>query len=267
MVGEGNTAQVYDYEPDKVLKLYRKGIPVKICEDEIHITKLVSEKIKVCPRVYQKINYKGRIGGVYEKISGVSLSQMMLKDIRNLQYYSRFMAKYHKEIHQEIDADLPSVHEKLKSDIERVDCLTVQEKEDVYSYLDKLPYGNCLCHFDYHPGNIMIDENKKVKIIDWMTACKGDIAADIAQTEILLTISEMASVNILWRKIIKFVQRFIYATYIEEQMKISNIKQENIDRWKYPLMVARLGCYITHGERRKLKKEIYKYNRLLKHLG
>ena len=49
-------------------------------------------------------------------------------------------------------------------------------------------------------------------------------------------------------------------------MKISNIKRENIDRWKYPLMVARLGCYITNAERRKLKKEIYKYNRRLKHL-
>ena len=215
MIGEGNTAQVYDYEPDKIMKLYKKEMPVKICEDEIRITKIISEKIEICPKAYEKVTYNGRIGGVYEKLSGVSLSEIMSKDIRKLKYYSRFMAKYHKEIHEEIDADIPSVHEKLKSDIERVDCLTAREKEAVYSYLNKLPYGNYLCHFDYHPGNIMIDENEKVKIIDWMTACKGDVAADIAQTEILLTISEMASVNILLRKVIKFVQRFIYASYIE----------------------------------------------------
>lgn len=263
LIGEGSTARVYDYEYDKVLKLYRKGMPIKICEDEIRITKLVNEKLKACPKAYQKIVYKGQVGGVFEKVSGVSLSQIMIKDIRNLKNYSRFMARYHNKIHIEIDADIPSVHEKLKSDIERVKCLTTQEKMKVYSYLDKLSKGTYLCHLDYHPGNIMIDKNNNVKIIDWMTACIGEIEADIAQTQILLTMSEMTSVNFLFRKIIKLTQRRIYSAYINEQMKIRNIKRENIDKWKYPLMVARLGCYITHSERRKLKKEISKYSRMI----
>ena len=47
MIGEGNTAEVYNYGEGKLLKLYRKGMPLFMCENEFNNTKIVNKYIKI----------------------------------------------------------------------------------------------------------------------------------------------------------------------------------------------------------------------------
>ena len=59
--------------------------------------------------------------------------------------------------------------------MEAAALLAEAEMQDLYKYIDCLPDGNILCHFDFHPNNIILSDNN-YSIIDWMTACKGDTA-------------------------------------------------------------------------------------------
>lgn len=39
MIGQGNTAEIYEWGEKEILKLYREGLPLKLCENEFNKTK------------------------------------------------------------------------------------------------------------------------------------------------------------------------------------------------------------------------------------
>jgi len=59
------------------------------------------------------------------------------------------------------------------------------DKTFLYKYIKKLPEGNNLCHGDFHPENVLF-ENDEYYVIDWMTGMQGNIAADVARTEMII---------------------------------------------------------------------------------
>lgn len=261
LIGQGNTSEIYEYGSDKVLKLYRNGMPQQICEKEFYITEAVYEILRICPYAFEQISVNGRIGGIYEKIIGKSLLSSMLENIKDFKQISAQMAHYHIAIQKKVNIEIPSVHEKLKEDIQSVDELSQAEKNRLYEYIDLLPKGLYLCHFDFHPGNIII-RNRKAVVIDWMTACIGDKLADVARTGVLLKYSESPTTPFLIRKIIKKFQKTVYEEYIQEYLKITKENIDEINKWEYPIMAARLREYIPKNEKRLLLKAVRQHNLL-----
>src|SRR5262249_32610054 len=51
--------------------------------------------------------------------------------------------------------------------------------------LEALPDGDRLCHGDFHPANVLVGRNGPA-VIDWTGATRGDPAADLARTRLLL---------------------------------------------------------------------------------
>ena len=60
--------------------------------------------------------------------------------------------------------------------------------------LAKMPDGDCLCHGDFHPYNIIGPVGREV-LIDWLDASRGEPAADVCRSYVLLRSAapEMAS--------------------------------------------------------------------------
>lgn len=146
---------------------------------------------------------------------------------------------------------LPSVQDKLKDDISAAAELTTEEKEDLYKYIDTLPGGNSLCHFDFHPGNIIMRDHQAV-VIDWMTACVGDKLSDIARTGVMLKYAEVPIKSKLIRKWIKRFQNGVYQAYIKEYIKHTGTDILDIEKWEYPIMAARLREWVPESEKRIL---------------
>jgi Ser/Thr protein kinase RdoA (MazF antagonist) len=90
------------------------------------------------------------------------------------------------------------VKDKLRGDIARAEHLTEAEKTLVNNYMDGLPEGNRLCHFDFHPDNVILTDKGPITI-DWMTACKGEPVADAARTFIMLKYSDILNLILLKR--------------------------------------------------------------------
>lgn len=251
MIGQGNTAEIYRVDDNKVLKLFHLGLNKEVVEREYQNGISVQRILDFVPRVYDLVEIDGRSGIIYQEIKGTDMLKIMSKSFFKINHYAKKLAHYHLYIHKPIMDHISTVKEKLVDDLSCVDMLTDEIKEKLRKYLKQLPEGNDLCHFDFHPGNIMITENKAV-FIDWMTACKGDACADVARTGILLKYGEVPHAPWIIRKIISIFQHHIYKIYIKEYLKISKRNIEDVNRWILPVAAARLREWISDNEKSTL---------------
>ncbi|TAH70862.1 MAG: hypothetical protein EWM47_05110 [Anaerolineaceae bacterium] len=197
------------------------------------------------------IEINGRHGIIYEEIHGTDMLKIMIGSIWKVNAYARKLAHYHLSIHKPVSDNICTVKEKLEEDLNRVDVLSDENKEIARKYLKQLPEGDVLCHFDFHPGNVMI-ANKKEVILDWMTACRGDSCADVARTCLLLKYGEVAHAPWVIRKLISIFQHHIYKIYIKEYLTISQRSMEDINSWELPVAAARLREWISENEKKEL---------------
>ena len=251
LIGQGNTAEIYRLEGQKILKLYRLGLPSVVIEREYQNGLMIQDILDHVPRTYEIVKVQERSGIVFEEIHGKDLLKVMLSSPWKINAYSRKLAHYHLEIQKPVSDALWSVKEKLRNDLEGVETLSDEYREVILRQIDALPDGVTLCHFDFHPGNIMISEQKAI-VLDWMTACRGDACADVARTGILLKYGEVLNAPWLVKRLISLFQRHIYKIYIEEYLSISGKSMEQIEQWELPVIAARLREWISDHERQVL---------------
>jgi uncharacterized protein (TIGR02172 family) len=262
IIGEGNTAEVYSWGEKEILKLFRQEFPVEAIEKEYRICKTIENLGLSIPKASQLIDLDGRRGIIYEKISGDSMLHKITARPILAGKYSRQLAQLHYEIHQCRSENLPKYKEALEWNIRRTDTLTEEQKTSVLQLLGQLPEGDVLCHGDFHPGNIMMDE-KNTYILDWMTAASGTAEADVARTLMLLNDAGLPS-NIpgVAKAMIKMMRHRMANAYLRNYLKLSGLHKEDIMRWRVPLAAARMLEWISEPEKefflRLINKEIKK---------
>ncbi|HWS28752.1 MAG TPA: aminoglycoside phosphotransferase family protein [Clostridia bacterium] len=251
LINQGNTAEIYDMGGGKILKLFKEGISAETCRREFENTRAAGALLGNVPRAFEEITLNGRPGIVYEKVIGTNMLDHMLSHIWTIRSQSVNLAEYHAGIQKEVQAEMPSVKAKLGRDILAATFLTAEEKDKVLSRMQTLPDGNRLCHFDFHPGNIIFAEGGPV-IIDWMTACKGDPAADAARTRMMLKYGLVPRASKWVQAAAHAVQSYIYRIYSKHYLKITGIKKADVQKWELPIAAARLHEWISEEEKTAL---------------
>ena len=261
-LSQGNTSEIYEWETGKILKLYREGLPDRLCLEEFSITKSVYELLKISPKPFETVHVDGRAGAVYEQIQEETMVKAMASKPWAYKKYARMLAQCHARIQVPVNFKLPTVKEKLKKDIEATDLLSDAEKQQIYRYISSLPDGNALCHFDFHPGNVMVSDGQ-CRVIDWMTACIGDPLSDTARTVLLLSFAEIPKAPVWVNLLAKAFQKKVCKFYLSEYLKLTGTKYADIQQWQLPLAAARLREWIPESESKKLvlliKKELGKH--------
>ncbi|MDD4096309.1 MAG: hypothetical protein PHP22_08740 [Oscillospiraceae bacterium] len=70
LLGQGRTAEIFEWGPNRVLKLCRQEMPESICIREFEWTSRIYEHVKVAPKPIEMICVEGRSGAVYERLIG-----------------------------------------------------------------------------------------------------------------------------------------------------------------------------------------------------
>ncbi len=94
------------------------------------------------------------------------------------------------------------------------------QKSGLIVKLNRLPGGNCLCHFDFHGYNIICAESGDY-IIDWLNVATGCKYADICYTYMLYAL--------YFKEVSKI--------YLETYCRFQNIEEEKILEW-FPVIAA-----------------------------
>ena len=258
LLGQGNTAEIFLYKDVTVLKLFRDGFPQSGIMKEWNVTRAVQKVYGRMPKALRLVRCGERAGILYELAEGQDLFRMIGSNPFLLLKAGKKLAELHAEIHKkEIDGIL-TVKEKLCQEIGWVKELSEDEKQKIIDRLLLLPDNKQLCHFDFHPGNIMVSVEKTL-VLDWLTACSGESAADIARTCILLKYGEIQNGDRLSELILSITKACIRGAYIRNVLRLSRITRYEIKQWFVPVAAARLSEWLTEHEKERLLKLIRKH--------
>lgn len=184
MIGTGNTANVFEWEEGKVLKLFHKGYPVEAVQREFNNAMAIKDMNFPKPNVYEIIQYEDQLGIIYEKVEGESLLDWVMKT-GDVEKCASHMATLHKEILSYRTTDVPNYKDFLSYHIKNAKSIDQVQKEEVIDLLNNLKDSDTLCHGDLHPGNIFLSDDH-IMAIDFMNICHGDYLYDVARTVYLV---------------------------------------------------------------------------------
>jgi uncharacterized protein (TIGR02172 family) len=258
LIAQGRTAEVFEWEDGKIIKLFRKGMSKEAVENEYNISKIVQGLGLSVPAVFDKASVEDRYGIIYEKFSGETMMQLMLAKSSTISKEAHRLAELQYSIHKCKADGMASQKNILRESIKRVDLLTKDKKDKIIQCLDKLPEEKMLCHGDFHPDNILVADNKAV-IIDWMTGNMGTPAADVARTSIMLRVGSMPpGTSAFARMAVGFVRSKFHKEYIKHYLSISGMSNDEIDAWELPIAAARLLEWLPKREKAMLLDIVYK---------
>lgn len=188
LIGQGRTAQIFDYADGKIVKLFFEGKPEYDAQKEFQNLQIVNEADVPSPKVYEKVCIDGRFGIVEEKLSGKDGFEILFTS-ENPTSFIKDMADLQKTLNSFENENCISYKDSLKASLWSVK--DEDEKSRICKKIDALPNGNNLCHGDFHPGNIQVLDSGKQILIDFVNLCRGPKLFDVARTYFLLSKGEL----------------------------------------------------------------------------
>ncbi|HOT30765.1 MAG TPA: phosphotransferase [Petrotogaceae bacterium] len=182
-IGTGRTADVYEYGKEYIIKLFKSGFRVG-SEGKNSKTINSLESIR-SPKLIDIIEIKGNQAIVYEKIIGPTMMEKILCEPQNQSYYADMLAHIQYQMHKEVSSLKPNLKEEIKKKIRSSSKIRDSVKDYALKKTEIINSSCAICHYDFHPGNIVLSENGPV-IIDWANVLIGDERADVSRTSLML---------------------------------------------------------------------------------
>lgn len=240
-IGVGRTAEVYAWGDDQILKLYRADMPREWVYHEAKIGQIVAEAGVHAPAIGDTVEVDGRLGILYERITGPAMLDALAHQPWRLPNLARQFAQVHATMHACLRPELPSQRQGLIRAIAHAPGLDVVTRQRILAVLDQMPVGESVCHGDYHPGNIILSPRGPV-VIDWMTACHGIAVADVARTVLLLRTGVLPDGTALAQRVMTpLIRRAFLAVYLRAYRTLRPVTQAAIEAWLPILAAARLN--------------------------
>jgi uncharacterized protein (TIGR02172 family) len=250
------------------MKLYHSGFPDEAVQNEFRITEALFEKGLPVPQARLFVDDMMRKGIIFERIEGSTMLSLMIQEPLLVEELSRQMAICHHSLHAQDDDEgaLPTQKQILNGAIRNTSLLSEEDKALVITYLSTLPERKQICHGDFHPDNVMLNETRDQHwVIDWMTGMSGDPAGDVARSWVILmsgTLPEDADPAV--HRGFELARNVMLNHYIQQYIQISGISRQELDAWILPVAAARLDERLPAVEVDQLLKLVQDRIRLLK---
>ena len=121
---------------------------------------------------------------------GKTLQQLMDENPDRLEEYMEGMVDLHLLIHKQACPLLNKLKEKTIRALKSVEQLDDSTRYELMTRLDGMPKHTKLCHGDFNPSNIIVGDDGKWYVIDWVHASQGNASADVARTYLLLSLKD-----------------------------------------------------------------------------
>jgi hypothetical protein len=219
----GNTAEIFEWG-SRVMKLYKSPAAKRAAFLEAATSAAVEALGLPVPRVWDVHGVGDRWGLVFDRVTQTSFAEQMLGNRADIPRYLECMVQLHIQIHSHQAIQLAGLKVSLAANIARTTLLDRPHKQKLLDTIVDMPDGDRLCHGDFHPLNILGDTSGPV-IIDWLDARRGDPAADVCRSYLLL----------------KLHAAEIAAPYLDAYCRLSNFDRDIVLRWLPYVAAAKLS--------------------------
>lgn len=179
----GFTADVEQYDERTLVKIYRDYVPQADIDREICCTESVQGRGLPVPEYRGYIQYKGKRAILLEYIRGKSMMNVLSGGEIAPEELAEDFAKIHYQMHQCRADGLEDGKVRFERLLRRSEHnLGTDLTTRCLKLMETLPDGSMLCHNDFHPGNILYNDNSEMIVIDWSDASCCNPLADVART-------------------------------------------------------------------------------------
>jgi uncharacterized protein (TIGR02172 family) len=240
-IGVGRTAEVYSWGEGQILKLYRPDFERTWIEHEARVGRIVAKAGLAAPAVGDVVEVGGRLGIIMERIVGPSMLDDLARRPWVLVHHARQFAEVHAAMHTCQRPELPSQRDSLARAIEYAPALPEESRRQLLTTLLRLPDGDAVCHGDYHPDNLIVSPRGAI-VIDWLTATRGNPAADVTRTVLLFRVAVLPEGMPAAKRIMtQLLRRAFLGAYLRAYRRLRPTANTEIAVWLPVLAAARLN--------------------------
>lgn len=174
------------------------------------------------PKLLEVTKIDNRWALVAEYIEGTTLESLMEQHPEKLDKYLRKFVEIQLTILSKQVPMLNRLKEKYKKRINETPNINDNTKYELLHRLEGMKNHTKLCHGDYNPSNVIINENGEFFVIDWAHATQGNASADVARTYLIFSMQGKAD---------------IAEKYLNLFAEMSGIPKTNIQTW-IPIVAA-----------------------------
>ncbi|MBN2540017.1 MAG: aminoglycoside phosphotransferase family protein [Bacilli bacterium] len=176
IIGEGISAHVYS-DGEFAYKQYKEGYSLDNMKFEVYVQNQIYEHTNLNVAHYEIVDNKIKM----TLLDGLNLADRIIKE-NYLQGMQDFI-DLQLQIFQYKDLKLADSFQTFAYQIKETE-LDETLKTKALESIDKIKKLYCLCHFDFHPENIVYHKDIPY-IIDWTNAKLGNPTMDIASTYVI----------------------------------------------------------------------------------
>ncbi len=179
-IGRGAQADVYRDGP-YAYKLFHRPESRAEAFFEAAITTQVAATGLPVAAVYSVSDYQGHPVIQMEYIEGTDMNRMMQACPAEAARRLEELANLQRRVHRQRPYLPTRVKDVLRSKLSGAPGLSGSAVRRLWQRLEKLPEGDCLCHGDFHGGNIIVHQGRHT-VIDWVDAALGCLEADACRS-------------------------------------------------------------------------------------
>lgn len=182
------------------------------------------------------VSIEQRPGIIMERLEGPDQLSLLGRRPWTIWSVGRTLGKLHAQLHSAAaPVELEPLTDVVSREIMRSDRVPQEYKDLALAELERLPEGASICHWDFHPGNV-IETVEGPKLIDWMSVTRGAAMADVARTLLILRsgaippgspllVRRLTAIGrwvLVWRYLQAYRQRRPYAEGVLEGWAVVN---------------------------------------------
>lgn len=251
-LGQGRAAEVFALDTARVLKIARDPDDTSLDREAAALHAAHAAGLPV-PAVHDLTTVDRRPALVMDRVRGADMLTDFARRPWTLLTAGARLGRLHARVHTApATATLPSAKDAITARITDSMELPSSARDRVLATLAALPDGDRLCHFDFHPGNVIVD-GKVLTVIDWPGACRGHALADVAATLVALRGGKTTpGTPLVTRLFAPIGRKLLLGGY---RRGYGPVDRELLDRWLVVLSGVRL-TYAIAGERETLLRAI-----------
>lgn len=227
---------IYRHE-DTVVKVFDKDHPKSLILNEALNQSIVEETALQIP----KIKSVGMVDGCWsitmDYIPGQTLHGLMMENPKKDDELLELFVDLQIKMHAETAPLLTKLKDKLVRKIQSVEELDATTKYELLMRLESMPKHTKLCHGDFLPSNIIIND-QGAYIIDWSHATQGNASGDVATTYLKMTLfyPELADkyIKLFCKKsdtALQYVQKWLPIVATQQLITAAEEEKEILYKW------------------------------------
>ena len=224
---------------DKVIKVFDERYTKADVLNEARNEALVEENTDLnIPALLEVSHMEEGWCLVREKVEGKTLEQLMQEEPEKLETYMEMFVDLQLDVHKQKVFTIKRLRHKLMDQINSLKDLDATARYELATRLESMPKHTKLCHGDFNPSNVIVDQHNRFWIIDWAHAAQGNASADAAMTFLLFSLEDEKKAEMYMKLFCKksdtarqYVNRWLPIVAAAQMTKKKEREKDFLMRW------------------------------------